>query len=102
VASYRGVVYRVKVFAVLYPFGVTIGKARAVVGDHFKAGVPLPSTDPDKRLTWDQVVQLAKKVQVEKNGVVEAGGVAFQQYDRPYQLLPLLQSNGAAALGMVG
>jgi ABC-type glycerol-3-phosphate transport system substrate-binding protein len=84
VASYRGVVYRVKVFSVLYPFG------------------PLPSTDPDKRLTWDQVVQLAKKVQVEKNGVVEGWGFAFQQYDRPYQLLPLLQSNGAAALSPDG
>ena len=55
-ASYRGVVYRVKVFSALYPFG------------------PLPSTDPDKRLTWDQVVQLAEKVQVEKNGVVEGMG----------------------------
>jgi hypothetical protein len=65
VASYRDVVYRVKVFVVMYPFG------------------PLPSTDPDKRLTWDQVVQLAKKVQVEKNGVVEGWGFAFQQYDRP-------------------
>jgi len=84
VASYRGVVYRVKVFTVLYPFG------------------PLPSTDPDKRLTWDQVVQLAKKVQIEKNGVVEGWGFAFQQYDRPYQLLPLLQSNGAAALSPDG
>ncbi len=83
-ASYRGVVYRVKVFSALYPFG------------------PLPSTDPDKRLTWDQVVQLAKKVQVEKNGVVEGWGFAFQQYDRPYQLLPLLQSNGAAALSPDG
>ena len=72
----------------MYPLGVMIGKARAVVGvvlaDHFKAaGVPLPSTDPDKRLTWDQAVPLAKKVQVEKNGVVEAWGFAFQQYDRP-------------------
>jgi hypothetical protein len=103
-------VYRVKVFAVLYPFGVTIGKARAVVGvvlaDHFKAGgVPLPSTDPDKRLTWDQVVPLAKKVQVEKNGVVEAWGFAFQQYDRPCPTRPQMAqgmrraSAGPAALG---
>ncbi len=64
--------------------------------DLFKAaGVPLPSTDPDKRLHWDQVVDLAKKVQVEKGGVAEVWGFALQQYDRPYQLLPLLQSNGA-------
>jgi len=71
--------------------------------DLFKAaGVPLPGTDPDKRLTWDQVVQLAKKVQVEKNGVAEVWGFAFQQYDRPYQLLPLLQSNSAAALSPDG
>jgi hypothetical protein len=38
------------------------------------AGVPLPSADPDKWLTWDQVAQLAKKVRGEKNGVVEARG----------------------------
>lgn len=54
------------------------------------------------QVQWDQVVQLAKNVQVEKNGVVEAWAFAFQQYDRPYPLLPLLQSNGAAALSPDG
>jgi multiple sugar transport system substrate-binding protein len=66
------------------------------------AGAPLPSTDPAKRMTWDQLVEIAKKVQVEKNGVVDVWGFALQQYDRPYQLLPLLQSNGADVLNPDG
>jgi len=71
--------------------------------DLFKAaGVPLPGTEPDKRLTWDQVLEIARKVQVEKDGVVEVWGFALQQYDRPYQLLPFLQSNGAEVIGRDG
>ena len=54
--------------------------------DLFKAaGLKVPGSNPKDRLTWDQVVDLAKKVQVDKNGdgVPEVWGLAFQQYDRP-------------------
>jgi len=73
--------------------------------DLFKAaGLKVPGSNPKDRLTWDQVVDLAKKVQVDKNGdgVPEVWGLAFQQYDRPYMMLPLIQSMGAEALAPDG
>ena len=73
--------------------------------DLFKAaGLKLPGTNPEDRLTWDQVVELAKKVQVDKNGnkIPDVWGLAFQQYDRPYMMLPLIQSNGADDLSPDG
>ncbi|HEY7139463.1 MAG TPA: sugar ABC transporter substrate-binding protein [Methylomirabilota bacterium] len=73
--------------------------------DLFKAaGVPVPGSDLKDRLTWDQVVDLARKVQVDKNGdgVPEVWGFALQQYDRPYMLLPLLQSMGAEVISPDG
>src|SRR5574341_589401 len=69
--------------------------------DLFKAaGLKPPSTDPKERMTWDQVVDLAKKVQVDKSGnkIPDAWGFAIQQYDRPYMTLPLILSNGAGDL----
>ena len=62
-----------------------------------KAGVPLPSADPDKRLTWEEVVDGAKKAQA-------AGakwGIIPEQIDRYYQLQPLYESSGAGP-GVVG
>lgn len=73
--------------------------------DLFKAaGVRPPGTRPEDRMTWDQVVDLAKRVQVDKNGdgIPEVWGLAFQQYGRPYMMLPLMQSNGADALSPDG
>lgn len=68
------------------------------------AGLPLPGTNPDSRLTWDQVVELAKKVQVDKSGnkIPDVWGLAFSQYDRPYEMLPLIQSNGSDDLSPDG
>lgn len=73
--------------------------------DLFKAaGLKVPGQNPEDRLTWDQVVELAKKVQVDRNGdgVPEVWGLAFQQYDRPYMMLPLIQSMGAEAISPDG
>lgn len=73
--------------------------------DLFKAaGIRPPGTRPEDRMTWDQVVDLAKRVQVDKNGdgIPEVWGLAFQQYDRPYMMLPLIQSSGADALSRDG
>ncbi|CDX37117.1 Family 1 extracellular solute-binding protein (modular protein) [Mesorhizobium sp. ORS 3359] len=55
-----------------------------------KAGVEAPSVSPDARMTWDKVIELAKKVQA-------AGaetGFGFEQVDRYYQLQVLPESLG--------
>ncbi|HSC70973.1 MAG TPA: extracellular solute-binding protein, partial [Candidatus Methylomirabilis sp.] len=73
--------------------------------DLFKAaGVKLPSDNPKERLTWDQTVELAKKLQVDRSGskIADVWGFAIQQYDRPYMVLPFIQSNGADGLSPDG
>lgn len=73
--------------------------------DLFKqAGLKVPGTDPKERLTWEQVLDLAKKVQVDKSGnkIPDVWGFAIQQYDRPYMTLPFLLSNGACDLSPDG
>lgn len=69
-----------------------------------QAGLKVPGADPKERLTWDQVVDLAKKVQVDKGGnkIPDVWGFAVQQYDRPYMTLPLILSNGAGDLSSDG
>ncbi|CAH1651236.1 MULTISPECIES: sugar ABC transporter substrate-binding protein [unclassified Chelatococcus] len=55
-----------------------------------KAGLPEPTGDPAKRLTWEELLPNAKKAQ-------EAGakwGFAFDQNDRYYELQPLYESLG--------
>ncbi|EHH09374.1 family 1 extracellular solute-binding protein, partial [Mesorhizobium amorphae CCNWGS0123] len=55
-----------------------------------KAGVEAPGVSPDARMTWDKVIELAKKVQA-------AGaetGFGFEQVDRYYQLQVLPESLG--------
>ena len=89
---------------------ISIPKGSTSVGlfvnvDLFKqAGLKVPGTDPKERLTWDQVVDLAKKVQVDKSGnkIPDVWGLAIQQYDRPYMMLPLILSNGACDLSPDG
>lgn len=59
------------------------------------AGVALPSADPKKRLTWEQVTADAKKAKA-------AGakyGIVFDQIDRYYQLEPLSTSAGGGPGG---
>jgi multiple sugar transport system substrate-binding protein len=68
--------------------------------DLFKAaGLPLPGQNPEDRMTWSRVVELGKKVMA---GKPDVWGLAFSQYDRPYMMLPLIQSNGAEALSPDG
>jgi ABC-type glycerol-3-phosphate transport system substrate-binding protein len=73
--------------------------------DLFKqAGLKVPGADPKERLTWSQVTDLARKVQVDKSGnkIPDVWGLAVQQYDRPYMMLPLIVSNGACDLSPDG
>lgn len=55
-----------------------------------QANIALPSSDPAQRLTWEELIDLAKQAQA-------AGamyGFAFDQVDRYYQLQPLPESLG--------
>lgn len=61
-------------------------------------GIPLPSVDPAQRLTWEEIVDIARKVANPPN----LWGLAFEQVDRPYQLLPLAQSLGATVISSGG
>jgi multiple sugar transport system substrate-binding protein len=53
-----------------------------------KAGIPFPSVLPEDRMTWEQVVELAKKAQA----AGAESGIGFEQVDRYYQLQVLPES----------
>jgi multiple sugar transport system substrate-binding protein len=55
-----------------------------------KAGVPAPSSDPSRPMTWEQVAAAGRKAQ--KAGA--KWGLTFDQVDRYYQLQPLPESLG--------
>ena len=61
------------------------------------ASIPYPSASPDERLTYEEVVELAKQAQ--------AAGAQFgflpEQIDRYYQLQPMFESAGAGP-GLTG
>ena len=67
-----------------------------------KAGVPFPSSDPAKRITWEQMVEAAKKTVAKTGGRTTTWGFVIEQTDRPYQLLPLPESLGGEAIGKDG
>jgi fructooligosaccharide transport system substrate-binding protein len=97
IATYQG-----KILSV--PMGST-SVGLFVNTDLFKqAGLPLPGVNPEDRLTWDKVVELAKKVQVDKSGnkIPDVWALAIQQYDRPYMTLPFIESMGAGDLSPDG
>lgn len=57
------------------------------------AQVPFPPVDPQRRLTWQQLLNQAQQAQ--RTGAV--WGFSFEQVDRYYQLLPLYISYGAGS-----
>jgi ABC-type glycerol-3-phosphate transport system substrate-binding protein len=62
-----------------------------------KRGVTPPPNDVNKRWTWEQVAEAAKKLTYTENGQ-KIYGMVFEQINRPYQLIPLGQSAGAKQL----
>ncbi|KAB2849967.1 MAG: sugar ABC transporter substrate-binding protein [Hyphomicrobiaceae bacterium] len=91
-ASYQGKVYSAPFgssMQVLY-YNKTMLKA---------AGIAAPSADPAKRLTWEQVLDIARKI---AKPAANIWGFSFEQQERPYQLLPLGQSLGGVALSPDG
>ena len=64
-----------------------------------KAGIQFPPADLGQRWTWEQVVEVARKIARPSEGV---WGIVLEQTDRPYQILPLAQSRGAAGISPDG
>jgi fructooligosaccharide transport system substrate-binding protein len=101
-ASLQAATYRGKLYTIPY---TTSSVGLYYNKDIFKKyGVPLPSSRPNERLTWEQVAEIAKKLTVDENkdGQIDIWGLIIEQIDRPYQLLPLAHSKGAKAISPNG
>jgi fructooligosaccharide transport system substrate-binding protein len=86
--SYEGKLYSA-------PFGSSMQVLyynRALFRD---SGIEPPPSDPQKRWTWEQVRDAAQRIAKPTENI---WGFAFEQSERPYQLLPLGQSLGGKAL----
>lgn len=66
-----------------------------------KAGIPYPSADPKNRMTWEEIVEISKKVMA-ASGDSTVYGLTFEQISRPYQVLPLVNSLGGLGIGSDG
>lgn len=60
-----------------------------------EAGLPEPSPDPEKRMTWEDILRIAKHL---TKSEAAQFGFAFENTN-PYQLLPLPQSRGVQVIG---
>ncbi|MBS4206693.1 ABC transporter substrate-binding protein [Bacillus sp. FJAT-50079] len=63
-------------------------------------GIPFPSEDINDRMTWEQVVDLAKQLTEDTsgNGQTDVFGFVFDQIGRAYQLLALAEGKGAQVI----
>lgn len=91
-ASYNGKIYSA-------PFGSSMQVLYYNKALFKAAGLEEPSSDPAKRMTWEQVLEAGKKIAKPAENV---WGFSFEQQERPYQLLPLGQSLGGVALSPDG
>jgi fructooligosaccharide transport system substrate-binding protein len=69
-----------------------------------QAGIPFPSEDPNKPLTWDQVLNIAKKVNNPEKGVYGIDPAqGFNEGESPaYFKIPLIWQFGASVLSPDG
>lgn len=69
-----------------------------------EAGFEIPSGDNTLRLTWEEIVEMAKKTQevVDPDGTKGVMGIMFEQVGRAYQMLTLPNSLGEASIGEDG
>lgn len=63
-----------------------------------EAGIPVPSSDPNARMTWEELLPIA---QVLTRPDISQFGFAFESVN-PYQLLPVPLSRGAEVIGPDG
>lgn len=62
-----------------------------------------PAKGPEGRWTWQETLEAAQKLtKTAPDGTTSVWGITIEQVDRPYQILPLIQSNGAEALSPDG
>ena len=69
-----------------------------------EAGIPHLSKDPADRLTWEEVVEIAKKLTIDKDGDgnPEVFGLGIGQVSRPFQMLTMPESLGGQPIGEDG
>ncbi len=69
-----------------------------------EAGIEIPAADPDNRLTWDEVVDMAEKAlaKLDPDRTKGINGIVFEQHTTAYQMLALPESLGEAAIGADG
>lgn len=65
-------------------------------------GVPLPAEN--ERMTWEQLVEIGQQLTADTNGdgQTDIFGFSFDQVDRAYQLLPLVDSLGGRMMSEDG
>lgn len=69
-----------------------------------EAGIEVPAADPENRLTWDDVVDMATKAlaKLDPDGTNGINGIVFEQNTTAYQMLALPESLGESAIGSDG
>ncbi len=69
-----------------------------------EAGITIPDADPDNRLTWDEVVDMATEAlsKLDPDGTKGINGIVFEQNTTAYQMLALPESLGESAIGSDG
>jgi len=69
-----------------------------------EAGIEPLSKDPNERLTWEELVEIAKKLTIDSDndGNPEVFGLGIAQVSRPYQILSMPESKGGDAIGEGG
>ncbi len=69
-----------------------------------QAGIAIPEPDPNNRLTWEQIQDMAQKTLavVDPKGENAISGISFEQISRAYQMLALPNSLGEQSIGEDG
>lgn len=66
-----------------------------------QAGITIPEPDPNNRLTWEQIQDMAERTLavVDPDGNNAISGISFEQISRAYQMLALPNSLGEKSIG---
>jgi len=66
-----------------------------------EAGIEVPESDTENRLTWEQVEDLAKQTleKIDPDGTKGIAGIAFEQVSRTYQMNQIPNSLGGKNIG---
>jgi len=67
-----------------------------------EAGIEFPSADVNKRLTWDELLDMARKITKTSGGVTQTWGLILDQINRAWNVLPLPNGLGGAGISPDG